>query len=354
MFVEEYTHYDQIPPAYVQACMEHNQNLFFDPQWFALLEKHIVQNGTAVKYLCFLDERKKIEAILPLLITKTHPRNLNSFANFYSLDFSPLFTKPIHQSGKTIKKIAEYFCQHAAHWDSLHLFPVDADSLAIIQLEHAFREKGFETVFDFFHHNWIYINPGLEFAQFLARKSKKIRDISRLERKLFKEHKGEIKIIRTSDKNLENYIRDYTKVYDNSWKDSENYPGFIPDLIRLCAEKEILRLGILYLEDIPVATQLNIHHNTTTLIYKLCYDEAYKSKSVGAILSKNMMQVAFDGDRATFIDYGCGNDAYKKDWMSHRLEKKSLKIFNNNFNGKKAALKNRVGKILDLLRGRTP
>ena len=169
MFVEEYTHYDQIPPAYVQACMEHNQNLFFDPQWFALLEKHIVQNGTAVKYLCFLDERKKIEAILPLLITKTHPRNLNSFANFYSLDFSPLFTKPIHQSGKTIKKIAEYFCQHAAHWDSLHLFPVDADSLAIIQLEHAFREKGFETVFDFFHHNWIYINPGLEFAQFLAR-----------------------------------------------------------------------------------------------------------------------------------------------------------------------------------------
>src|SRR3989440_2029523 len=60
--------------------------------------------------------------------------------------------------------------------------------------------------------------------------------------------------------------------------------------------------------------------NGTAWIHKLAYDEAAKALSPGTILSMAMFRAAIDEDRVSRIDYGTGDDAYKReDRKSTRL-----------------------------------
>jgi hypothetical protein len=111
---------------------------------------------------------------------------------------------------------------------------------------------------------------------------------------------------------------EYETVYAASWKSEEGSPAFL----RAMAEEEgaagTLRLGIAKKDGRPVAAQLWTVENGTAWIHKLAYDEAAKALSPGTILSMAMFRSALDEDRVSRIDYGTGDDAYKRDWMEIR------------------------------------
>ena len=349
MPVEEFTRFGDIPRNYIEACETNNQNIFLSPEWFELLEAHILSTGQACHYLCFLNDKEQIEAIFPLLSNESEPGILYSFANFYSLDFDIILARPIHQMTKIHGEIAEYLSRRE-DWKEVRLFPVNAESLSMVLFQEALLDKGLYHYLDFCHHNWIFLNNRrLSLKDFIAEKGSRVKNMLRLERKLFREDNVEIKLVHENHEELEQLIQDYNHVYDRSWKEDENFPDFIPDMIRLCARKDILRLGILYLDNKPVATQFNIHHDQNTLIYKLCYDEDYKAKSVGAVLSVNMMRHALEEDKACLIDYGCGNDTYKKEWMSHRQNRHTFIILNNSTKGKISRVIHKLKNVRNVL-----
>jgi CelD/BcsL family acetyltransferase involved in cellulose biosynthesis len=89
-----------------------------------------------------------------------------------------------------------------------------------------------------------------------------------------------------------------------------------------------LRLGLAYIDGVAVAAQLWIVADNTAYIYKLAYDEAYKSYGVGSVLTSKLMQHFIDVDKVSIVDYLTGDDAYKKDWMSHRRERWGVLAFN--------------------------
>src|SRR5262249_30489346 len=101
-----------------------------------------------------------------------------------------------------------------------------------------------------------------------------------------------------------------------------------PGLIRLCAERGILRLGLLYVDGEPAASQLWIVHNGRALIYKLAYDERFADLSVGTILTAFLMEHALDVAKVEEIDYLTGDDGYKKEWMSDRRERWGILAMN--------------------------
>mgnify|MGYP000140757907 CR=1 FL=1 len=68
--------------------------------------------------------------------------------------------------------------------------------------------------------------------------------------------------------------------------------------------------------------------DNTAYIFKLAYDESYKKLSVGTILTTTLMRHVIDIDKVTVVDYLCGDDAYKKEWMSDRRERWGLMAFN--------------------------
>ena len=63
-------------------------------------------------------------------------------------------------------------------------------------------------------------------------------------------------------------------------------------------------------------------------IYKMAYDERFAKESVGTVLSGLLMEHVIEVDKVKVVDYLSGDDAYKRDWMSHRRERWGIMAFN--------------------------
>jgi len=69
-----------------------------------------------------------------------------------------------------------------------------------------------------------------------------------------------------------------------------------------------------------VAAQLWLVEDGVATIHKLAYAEEAKAMSPGTVLGMEMFRRAIDQDRVREIDYGTGDDAYKRDWMDERRQ----------------------------------
>ena len=123
-------------------------------------------------------------------------------------------------------------------------------------------------------------------------------------------------------------MRAYEKIYAASWKIPEPYPDFVSGLCRICAEGGWLRLGVVYVDDQPAAAQIWIVSAGIAAIYKLAYDERFAKLSPGTLLTAKLMEYVIDVDQVREIDYLTGDDAYKKDWMSNRRERRGIVAYN--------------------------
>ncbi len=117
----------------------------------------------------------------------------------------------------------------------------------------------------------------------------------------------------------------YESIYAKSWKPSEGNPAFL----RRFAEEEgaagRIRLGIACADGQPVAAQFWTVEGGTAFIHKLAHLEEAKPLSPGTTLSAALFEHVIDRDGVTLIDFGTGNDCYKRDWMEqtrprYRLE----------------------------------
>src|SRR5207302_827569 len=79
-------------------------------------------------------------------------------------------------------------------------------------------------------------------------------------------------------------IADYQTIYAASWKPPEDFPEFIPALIRLAAELGALRLGIYYIDGAPAAAQFWILWHGRAVIYKFAHDKQFDDLSLGTLL----------------------------------------------------------------------
>jgi hypothetical protein len=107
----------------------------------------------------------------------------------------------------------------------------------------------------------------------------------------------------------------YERVYGDSWKPEEGDPG----LLRRFAEAEgaagRLRLGLARHEGAVVAAQFWTVEDSTAYIHKLAHLESAKPLSAGTTLSAALFEHVIDRDRVEWVDFGTGDDPYKRDWM---------------------------------------
>jgi hypothetical protein len=120
----------------------------------------------------------------------------------------------------------------------------------------------------------------------------------------------------------------YEEVYAASWKPEEGSPAFLRSLAEQEGEAGRLRLGIARKDGRPLAAQLWTVDGGTAWIHKLAYREESRSLSPGTVLSMAMFRAALDEDRVERIDYGTGDDGYKRDWMDERGILWRLEAFN--------------------------
>jgi hypothetical protein len=203
---------------------------------------------------------------------------------------------------------------------------MNPDSSTFATVQRALELAGFGCERYFCFGNW-YLQAPSSWAGYLASREGKLRStIKRMKQRLASEG-GHVEII-TSAADLERGIAAYEAVYANSWKVPEPSPGFVPGLMRLCAKRGAMRLGVVWLDGRAIATQFWIVAYGRAEIYKVAYDEAFKSHSPGTVLTAHLIQHVLEQDGVQEVDYLIGDDAYKKNWMSHRRERWGLVAYN--------------------------
>ena len=287
---------------------------------------------------------------LPLL----SGQKLTGLSNYYSSLFLPMVWQTagaglVAQPGAAHwQALAQAMRQHPTRWPVLMWDPLDPQSAFFTGFQAALRQAGYAVDRYFCFGNWYLQVGGRAFAAYFQMLPSALRhSIARGQRRLSRQGAWQVVIQQLPDASLEAAIGDFVAVYEKSWKGPEPNRQFIPALARVAAGQGWLRLGVLRLDGQAIAAQLWLVHGGKAAIFKLAYVEGFERFSAGSVLTAALMQHVLDVDQVQEVDYLTGDDAYKRDWMSHRRERWGLVAFDRRTpSGLMAWLKHWAGKKL--------
>lgn len=218
--------------------------------------------------------------------------------------------------------------QHPSRWSTLSFSPLDLQSEFFSQMQRSLTLAGYWVDSYFCFGNWYLLLEGRSFAAYRSTLPSALRhSIDRGQRRLNRQGTWRIDMAQTFDSSLEKAIADFESVYQKSWKGAEPNALFIPGLARMAAQQGWLRLGVLQLDGQAIAAQIWLVKDNKASIFKLAYVSGFERFSAGSVLTQAMMRHVIDVDEVQEVDYLTGDDAYKRDWMSHRRERWGIVAF---------------------------
>lgn len=348
--VEVFHHTDDLAPD-VLALFEEAEadNLRLGAPWYQnLIDTVYPAHGGVHIYVL----RRSGRAIAALVVLATKGKlgwTIESLGNYYTSLYAPAIAPEAKY--RDIALLISAASQAHAPAIAFRFSPMDPESRTYRTLWNALEANGLPTFGFFCFGNW-YLPVVSDGASYLRSRQGQLRSTIKRLGKKFQAAGGRFEII-TSCGDLTRGLAAYEQVYASSWKHAEPYPSFIPGLAHICADSGALRLGIAWLNENAVAAQLWIVANGTANVYKLAYDESYKAYAPGTLLTAALMEHVIDKDQSREIDYLIGDDAYKKDWMSHRRERWGIIAYNpKTFGGTFGLCKESIGRLLKPLRVR--
>ncbi len=248
-----------------------------------------------------------------LMLLYQRGAELKALTNYYASLFTPVIGPAAATASAAGEIVRELRAIRPAVVDLAPMASEDADVMAA-----AFGGWYGRRYFCF--GNYHMSCEGLRFADYMAARPSQLHNTWTRKAKKFP---GKIEIV-TGTEGLERGIGAYATIYAKSWKTAEPYPGFVPGWMRLCGERGLLRLGLAWLGEVPIAAQFWFVWRRRAYIFKLAYDEAHSKHSAGTILSAELFRHVLETDRVVEIDYLTGDDEYKRSWMSERRERTGL------------------------------
>jgi hypothetical protein len=263
-------------------------------EWFSLLE-----SAGACPFIALASEGGEAVA-LPL---SRAGGGLENLTNWYAFTWSELATGPTARPD-LLQCLAKGLASRASRLTLSKL--ADEDGTAT-RLEAALRGAGWFVLRERCDSNHVLPVARRSFADYLAGRPGQLR--TTLKRKA---KKVSVEILKHFD---EDAWQSYQSVYSESWKPEEGDP----DLLRRFAAAEgsagRLRLGFARHENEVVAAQVWTVDSGTAYIHKLAHLERAKPLSAGTTLTAALFEHAIDRDRVEWVDFGTGDDPYKRDWM---------------------------------------
>jgi len=307
--------WDQLPAgADLLFEQEEKNSVFFSRRWFECMTV-TARDHDQTLVLASVVSGDQVLAMLPL-IANAGNRTWYSLRHGFTPIYSLLLTNENQE--QVLSCMASALSQLPVN--GLLLEPAAEDDNTIFRLQVELEKAGFRCERLFRHYNWIHRVRGESYQQYLAGRPAKLRNtIVRKKRKLDREHGYTIRLF-TGDEVPRGMV-DYYVVYNASWKQNEiDNAKFQDCIVEEFSKAGWSRLGVLYVNEQPVAAQLWFVHHHKAKIFRLAYDKAWRQYSTGSILTGFMMEHVIDIDMVQEIDFLTGNEAYKQDWMSERRE----------------------------------
>ncbi len=283
--------------------------LFERAAWFEELHRACLPDRPAVTI-----EAAHDGAQCRLHLMATAPGHLAALANWYSFRWQPCFTGADGPARMAALTAALREARRQA--SRLSLSPVAVEHGVADQLAAALRLAGWTVGRSVVSRSHWLATRGRSFDQWWAERPGRLR--STVKRK---GAKGIVRCEIHHDFN-EAHWDAYEAVYAASWKTGEAYPQFLREWARRAAREGALRLGLARMDGHVVAAQFWTVDAGTAHIHKLAQirDAAVDTHSPGTLLTHAMFAHAFDKDRVARIDFGTGDDGYKRDWMEESAD----------------------------------
>jgi hypothetical protein len=253
-------------------------------------------------------------AWLPLRVEK--PGHLAGLTNWYSFAIRPLFSGRSDRRAALLALLRNLRAQAAR----LTLYPVrDEDRASIAS---ALRDAGWWVkatragdrhwldLSDLDHDGWWASRPGA-LRSTVQRKAKK--------------GVVAIELLATFDPGS---WAAYEQIYAASWKPEEGHPALLRAFAEMESARGTFRMGIARIEGAPVAAQFWTVEDGTAFIHKLAHVEDNLKASPGTLLSAALFRHVIEVDGVKRVDFGTGNDAYKRDWMNRHDPLWRIEAFN--------------------------
>ena len=261
-------------------------------------------------------------AVLPILATKMATGwQVQGLSNYYTS-----FYEPIIETEIDISPLIQAVLKAHAPVVSMRFSPMNPASATYKKLKNALLANRLHPFNFFCFGNW-YLDVSGDWDAYFKSRSGTLRNTIKRMTKKFEADGGTMDLHRDTH-NLHEALEDYQKVYTTSWKEAETYPEFIPGLIQIYADQGALRLGIARLNGQAIAAQLWVMINKKSFIFKVAYDENFKSYAPGTLVTAMLMKHVLAHDNVTEVDFLTGDDLYKKNWMSHRRERWGIIAYN--------------------------
>lgn len=329
MKVKTYSSLADLPKSYMRLFEQSERQWYdFSFSWFSNFSQTALDEGDKI---CIYGVEQNSGTDMPLaaMATRYNERSsglfsaaqLSSLSNFYTITYSPVYEPSAGSTAEVFAVLAKAIADDDHKWDTIKLLPMELNSPAYASLISSFKSAGMVVQEFFCFGNWYLPTEGLTYEQYFKTLPSAMQNtIRRKVKKLTKTGRARIEIV-SGVENLESSIAAYEKIYLSSWKRPEPYPHFVPGLIRTFAKKDWLRMGVIYLEDQPIAAQVWIVNSGKATIYKLGQDQKYDEFSAGSVLTASLMERVLDVDRVKEVDFGSGDDPYKKNWLPQRRER---------------------------------
>lgn len=309
-----------LPAGALELFASAAEDLFASRLWFGLLTEHAQPEGCTPQFVS-CGGAGTLTALLPLVDGGRHEHALRSLTGPYSLTFRPLLAHGVSPAmgGRLLGR----FCRQAG---LVRLDALPAEMPQLEDFEAGLRRSGLAVMrFDHFG-NWYEPVAGLSFADYLAARPGLLRStIRRKSRRTLAA--GDFAMI-TGGTGLAHGIQIYEEVYARSWKKTEPFPHFHPALMRAVAAEGLLRLGILRVSGQAAAVQIWVVFGGRAVLLKLAYDEDFAAFSPGTVLTALMIERLLAEEFVTELDFGCGDDVYKRLWTTRRRQRIGLMLVN--------------------------
>jgi hypothetical protein len=334
--VTTYPSFENLPTSYLSLFEKGaNQGYDYSLPWFQNFVRTALDEGDKV-CIYGVERNNGSNTAVAALATRYNerplgifsPARLSSLSNFYTITFSPVGQSPENDWREALGALAKAIAKDAHRWDFVELRPLDPASTVYSNLVSSFKAAGMVVQPYFCFGNWYMPTENLSYEEYFKTLPSTMRNtILRKSKKLEKTGRSRVEILTGVD-GLEEAIDAYERVYLSSWKRPEPYPHFVSGLIRTCAQKNWLRMGIIYLDKEPIAAQVWIVNADKATIYKLGHDHRYDEFSAGSILTTRLVQYVLEVDKVREIDFGSGDDPYKKNWLPQRRERWAILAMN--------------------------
>ncbi len=269
----------------LQAIPDAPASPFDRPEWFALLGRPTIAFASA-------EDRRAA-----LVLTAANGR-CESLRNWYSFSWRPLGCTGL------LPALAKDLKRRTAR---VTLWPVPGEDGSARVLAAAFRQAGWLVAVEHCDHNHVLPVRGRSFAQYWQARPGAMR--TTLKRKAKKV------TVAIHDRFDAAAWADYEAIYSESWKPEEGDPALLRAFAQAEGAAGRLRLGVAYAGGAAVAAQFWTVERGVAYIHKLAHRESARPLSAGTTLSAALFERVIDVDKVDLVDFGTGDDGYKRDWM---------------------------------------